>query len=195
MDHANPVRDRHSMIIGVVSDTHGEISNLRMAFRRAVQESGAEVFIHLGDDYDDMKAVEAGNTEIIRVPGIFSDYYSRDEVENRVIRELGEWRFLLSHTSDADSKDLEGDMDPRKIAESNRVDVLLHGHTHIPEIALEKGYIRINPGNLRDKDKKGYPPTFCIIDAGPDSLDVKIFQLYAEEEFLARKFNREMLRR
>ncbi len=181
------------MIICVASDSHGEIENLHKAFRTAIDDFGAEIFIHLGDDYDDVKAVENDVTEIIRVPGIFSTYYKDDKLENRIIRELDGWRFLLSHTPDADAKDMPDDIDPRATAQSDKVDVLLHGHTHTPEIKLESGYIRVNPGNLKDNDKKGYPPTFCIIDAQPNTLDVKIHQLHSGGLFQSCKFTKDAI--
>jgi len=179
------------MIICVVGDTHGEIENLRKAFRKAVNSLHAETFIHLGDDYDDMKAVESGGTEVIQVPGIFSSYYQKNKPENRIICTFGGWKFLLSHTPVTDAKDLPTDKDPQITAQSDVVDVLLHAHTHIPEIATEPGYIRINPGNLRQKDKKGYPPTFCILDPQPNTLDVKVYQLYSDQVFLSRKFTKQ----
>ena len=179
------------MIFCVVADTHGEIENLRKTFRKAVNNLHAETFIHLGDNYDDMRAVESENIEIIQVPGIFSSYYQKNKPDNRIIRQLEGWKFLLSHTPVADAKDLPTDINPQLTAQSDTVDVLLHGHTHIPEIATEPGYIRINPGNLRQNDKKGYPPTFCILDAQPNTLDIKIYQLYSDEIFLSHKFMKE----
>ena len=122
------------------------------------------------------------------MPGIFSEQYQNKHIPNRLIREFNGWRFLISHTKDATPNDLKDDIDPHKIMESGRADVLLHGHTHIPEIIKEAGYIRINPGHLKNNDKRGYLPTYCVIGVSPDSLDVKIYLLKDRNLFLAQKF-------
>ena len=44
------------MKIGVVSDSHGHVENLRRAVT-AMREAGVEIIVHLGDDYDDVNAL------------------------------------------------------------------------------------------------------------------------------------------
>ena len=182
------------MRIAAVSDTHGELENLSKAFRRSVREFGIDVFIHLGDDYDDMNYIESGVVQVLRVPGIYSSHYSDPGIRNRVIREFEGWRFLLSHTPNVDGRDLPGDIDPAEVMASGKADVFLHGHTHIPEISTEKGHMRINPGHLRSNDKRGYVPTFCVMDLDGDSLDANIHLLDAEGTLFSRKFNMDDLR-
>ena len=174
----------------IVSDTHGELRNLRLIYKKAIMEIDAKVFIHLGDDYDDMTAIETGEIEVIKVPGIFSSHYQDKSVPNRIIREFEEWRFLISHTKEVVPHDLKGDINPHKAMEHRKADVLFYGHTHIPEIALVNGYIRINPGHLKSDDKRGYPPTYCVTEISCDSLDARIYSLQSGKEMLSGKFNK-----
>jgi putative phosphoesterase len=180
------------MRICAVSDTHGEIQNLRRVFDQSRSRYGVKAFFHLGDDYDDMRGISQDGVEIVRVPGIFSSYYTDRSIENRLIRSLDGWKFLLSHTPEGTERDLPGDMDPQGSVLSDGVDVLLHGHTHIPEIVQEPGYIRVNPGHLKDGDKKGYPPTFALIDAQPSRMEIQILLLINGDTYQARSFSRNM---
>lgn len=178
------------MRVVIVSDTHGELANLRLIYNKAIIEIEAKVFIHLGDEYADMTAVETGEIEVIKVPGIFSSHYHDKTVPNRMIRAFEKWRFLISHTKEAVPQDLKGDIDPRKTMEQGKADVLLYGHTHIPEIVLENGYIRINPGHLKKSDGRGCRPTYCIVDVTEDHLDAKICPLEGGDEILSRRIYR-----
>jgi len=181
------------MRIAVLSDTHGELKNLNNVYSVAVKELGAQVFIHLGDNYDDMTIIETGEIEIVKVPGIFSEHYQNKRIPNRIIKAFEGWRFLISHTKEATSNDLKGDIDPLNAMTCGKADVLLHGHTHVPEILHETGYIRINPGHLKDNDKRGYPPTYCILEVESDFLDAKIYSLKDGKVLLAERFEKKQL--
>jgi predicted phosphodiesterase len=62
------------MKIGVVSDSHGHVENLRRALK-VMREAGADLIVHLGDDYDDVTALsDQGGVPITQVPGVFSTY-------------------------------------------------------------------------------------------------------------------------
>jgi len=178
------------MKIIAVSDTHGELRNLRAVYSIAFEELKAQVFVHLGDFYDDMTTIETGEIEVIKVPGIFSEYYRNNRIANRIIKTFDGWRFLISHTKEATPNDLKDDMDPRKVMKSGDADVLLHGHTHVPEIVQNAGYIRIYPGHLKDDDKRGYPPTYCVMDVKHDSLDVKIYLFKDKKILLTKRFSK-----
>ena len=173
------------MKIGVVSDTHGHIENLQKAIK-ALEGMGAQVICHLGDDYDDLKAVQfPRRMELVQVPGVFSTYYRDPEIPNRVVREWEGKRFLLTHTRGRHENDLPTDPDPQELVSRHEVDVVLYGHSHIPDLKEEEGVLWINPGHLKDEDKKGYPPTFALISLEGSDLQVKVFELYSLKELLS----------
>jgi putative phosphoesterase len=170
------------MKIGVVSDSHGHIENLRRA-AQDMHEAGAEVIVHLGDDYDDVKALsEQEGTAIVHVPGVFSTYYQDPGIPNRVIEEWEGVRVLLTHTPEAHKNDLPTDLDPAAVVAREEVRVVLFGHSHIPEVREKEGVLWVNPGHVKDDDKKGYPPTYALLEITGTKIRVRIVDLYSGQE-------------
>jgi putative phosphoesterase len=131
--------------------------------------------IHLGDDYGDID--EIVELDAISVTGVFSDAYLDKMTKNRRIENFGGWRFLLSHTLSSHPNDLPDDLVPEELINAQKVQVVLYGHTHIPEIRQERGMIFLNPGHLKNEDKKGFPPTFGYIEVTISKLVLRIYEL------------------
>ena len=178
------------MRVGVVSDSHGYRDNLGDAARKIVEDEEAEVIVHLGDDYDDTEVLEQFGVKIIKIPGVFSDYYQDRAIPNRLVEEFEGWKVLISHTESSHENDLADDLVPEEIIERGEVDVLLHGHKHKPNIEEKGGVIRINPGHLKDEDKKGSPPSFAVIDFEKKKLRAKIIGLFKDDEITSAEFNK-----
>ena len=84
------------MKFAVISDSHGHTDNVgRLAVR--LNRAGIKTAIHLGDDYDDASALLAAGLEVLRVPGVFSDYYQDPSIPNRVVTEIGDLKVMLTH--------------------------------------------------------------------------------------------------
>ena len=162
------------MKLGVVSDTHKHIVNLSKAIE-LLKAMGVDRIIHLGDDYGDID--EVGERDAIRIPGVFSDFYQRKDIQNRRIENFAGWRFLLTHTVASHPHDLPGDPVPEELINARKVQVVLHGHTHIPEIRQENGVIFLNPGHLKNEDKKGFPPSFGYIELTINKILMRIYDL------------------
>ena len=173
------------MKIGVVSDSHGQVENLRRAIT-AMKEAGADRIVHLGDDYDDVKALsDQERAMIIQVPGVFSTYYQDPLIPNRLIEEWEEVRVLLTHTPEAHKHDLPTDPKPEDAVARGEVRVVLFGHSHIPEVKEQAGVIWVNPGHLKADDKKGYPPTYALLEVVGSEIRVRILNLFNGTELLA----------
>lgn len=173
------------MKIGVISDSHGNVD----AVEHLVQwftHNKCKKIIHLGDDWDDISIQiqkdskksspkeEKKQIEIIKVPGVFSDYYKDSKIPNRLVFEFEEWKVLLTHTQKSHKNDLPKDLKPEALIKSKEVEVILYGHTHIPLIDRKEGVIYINPGHLNTSDKRGHPMSFAIIEFEKGFLSVKI---------------------
>lgn len=165
------------MTIAVVSDTHGNLAALRRAVSDIRSAHHIDLFIHLGDDYDDAQVFEEFSCDYVRVPGVFSDHYVEGSVPNRVMKEFEGWRFLLSHTRQSHANDLPEDLKPEELIAAKRVDVVLYGHTHTPQLAEENGILFVNPGHLKKEDKKGHAATYAIMDVERNGITVKIVEL------------------
>jgi putative phosphoesterase len=160
------------MKIGILSDTHHTIVNLDSAIKK-LKELGADKIIHLGDNYTDID--EIGETEILRVPGVFSDCYQNPEIPNRMVCYFLGWRVLITHTVSSHPHDLKHDIKPEEYIHDKKIDVVLYGHTHIPDIKKEEEVVYVNPGHLKDEDKKDYPPTFGLLELTEKDIIVKIY--------------------
>lgn len=167
------------MKIVVVSDSHGNIENLNRVKDKAV-EVNASAFIHLGDNYDDVDAVDFSEIEVIKVPGTRCPEYLDKPFLRRIIKDFDGWSFLISHMNEL----------PENSSTHKNIDVILHGHTHKPEIYERNGIIRINPGHLIQCKHRGYEPTYCILEVNPEFLVVNIFFLKNDEVFETATLNR-----
>ena len=165
------------MILGAMSDTHGCLTQMRRAATRMLEEFGAEVIIHLGDDSTDADELSRLGIDVISVPGIFEERYSNSNFLNRIIKEFCGVPFLLTHTPTRDRHDLHDDIDPTEAAKNGDAKVILYGHTHISAVIEKNGAIYINPGHLKTGDNRGEKMSFAIIDVKPPTLDVKIIEL------------------
>lgn len=162
------------MKVGVVSDSHGNLPYLRKA-AQGLKREGVDVIIHLGDDYDDARLLSEYCPKVIRVPGVFSSYYQDPRIPNRLIQKFGSLKALLSHTSTSHPNDLPQDLKPEKLIADKEVDAIFYGHTHIPTLEIKEGILWVNPGHLKGQDKKGYPPSFAVVDIQGQSIKADIF--------------------
>lgn len=173
------------MKIGVVSDSHGHRENLRRAVKD-MREAGVEIIVHLGDDYDDVKSLsDHEEMTIIQVPGVFSTYYQDPGIPNRVIENWEGAHVLLTHTPEIHENDLPTDLDPEAVAAREEVHLILFGHSHIPEVKVKGAVLWVNPGHLKDNDKKGYPPTYALMEIGGTEIRVRILGLFSGQELFA----------
>ncbi len=166
------------MKIGVLSDSHGNIENLKRALE-ILRKENVKFIVHLGDNYSDCE----GFLINLRVPGVYDEEYSNKTIKHRIIKESCGKKFLFTHTNFSHENDFENDIKPEKLLEEKKIDFLVFGHTHIPEIKKEivngKEVIFLNPGHLKNSDKKGYPPTFAIIELNEKCV-IKILKLNTE---------------
>lgn len=168
------------MIIGVMGDTHGFLTEMREAALKMLKSYNAELIIHLGDDSTDADELRAFIPDIISVPGIFEDRYKDPKFPNRIIQEFEGVPFLMTHTPTRDPHDIHGDIDPTEAAANGDVKVVLHGHTHQPAVEEKNGAIYINPGHMKPDDKRGNRPTFAMIDLTPPKMRVRIIETGGE---------------
>ncbi|MFH1830901.1 MAG: YfcE family phosphodiesterase [Pseudomonadota bacterium] len=169
------------MLIGVMSDTHGNLNYMQRAAYLMVYEFGVEAIIHLGDDYADAIKMDTHGRVLFAVPGMFEKAWNDKNIPHRLIKEFGGIVFMLSHTPARDKHDKGGDINPARALSDYGADVLLHGHTHIHRlIGSEDGLILICPGQLKAEKDRGFPAGFAIIDAKRPNLYVRFVDLYGK---------------
>lgn len=179
------IYNTHAMKIGVLSDSHKNIRNLKKAFEYLRDVENIDLAIHLGDDYSDVKAIEgfslplfgAKKVPVIKIPGVYDPEYKDPKITNRMIKEYDGWKVLITHSPNRHENDLPDDVDPDMASQSLGVNIILHGHTHMPRIEERGNIFFINPGHLKDDDKKGSPPTFAVLEVSREEIQVRIIGL------------------
>lgn len=162
------------MLVAVVSDTHGNQGGVGLLVER-LKALQIETVLHLGDDYRDAATLTAAGFQVLAVPGAFCPEYTDPGIPNRPVVELAGVKMLLTHTPQRHKADLPGDPDPQ--APPPDVRVVLYGHTHIPAIERRGATWWINPGHAKNRNDKGYPPTFAVLRLPPQGPAVEIRRL------------------
>lgn len=176
------------MRIGVVSDSHKNLDNLKSAVHKLIKEK-VQAIIHLGDDYDDAKVLEEFEVEVVKIPGVFSIYYQDPQIPNRLVKEFGGVKTLITHAPIPHKNDPPDELSPEKITETERIKVVLYGHTHIPQIKEKDGVLWVNPGHLQKEDKKGFPPSFAVVDFDKGKVTGRIVDLRQGKDLVKYQFS------
>jgi len=82
---------------------------------------------------------------------------------------------LLTHTPSSHEHDSPQDIKPEETSSSGQVDAVFYGHTHIPKAEIKDGILWLNPGHLRPSDKRGYPPSYAIVEINGAAMHMTIY--------------------
>jgi hypothetical protein len=168
------------MKIGVLSDSHGEMEGIKKA-AKLLKEIGANLLIHLGDDSADAKVLDKYEIKVKKVPGVFETAYKDPRVPNRLIEQFEGWKMLISHTCSFHPNDLPKNLKPEELIEKHAVDGVLYGHTHIPKIEVREGILFLNPGHLKKQNKKGFSPTFGLLEIKKEEIKAQVIDLEGKQ--------------
>ena len=126
------------MRIGVFSDSHGDISAAKRFFNSL---SPLDCLFHLGDCVPDGKRLgQLFSCPVYAVRGN-CDFHS-DEPLERIV-DLGGKRFLLLHSH---QYYFQNALLYR--GEEVHADMVLYGHTHVPDLSADGPRLILNPGSL-----------------------------------------------
>ena len=150
------------MRIGVFSDSHGDISSAK---RFCDSLSPLDCLFHLGDHATDgEKLSKLFSCPVYAVRGN-CDYRS-DEPLERIV-DLGGKRFLLLHGHQyyfTDALLYRG--------EEVRADMVLYGHTHVPDLSADGTRLLLNPGSL-SRPRGGSVDSCALILLDGNDLNVR----------------------
>jgi len=175
------------MKIGLFSDSHGNVKNLKAVADYLVKEAKVDMLVHLGDDYDDTRVLDKYKIPVVKIPGVFSSYYKDPKIENRVIRDFEGTKILISHTDKVHENDLPDDLDPEEVVSAKLVKAVFYGHTHIPLVDERNGILFVNPGHLKDEDKKGFLPSFAVVEIKDGEIEATVLSLKNKTKIVSGK--------
>jgi putative phosphoesterase len=127
------------MRIGVISDSHGSVA----AIRRAVAAAGpVAMWLHAGDySQDAARLVELTGLPVTAVAGN-CDGMTDAKIDEFI--EAGERKIWLTHGHRYHAKDRGGEL--VWWGRQYGVDVVVYGHSHVPDISTHDGVLLFNPG-------------------------------------------------
>lgn len=142
------------MKILVLADTHGSIYEAKLAINA---NPDTDLVIHLGDHVRDAKRIAEMFPEIKFeiVPGNCDYIFGETDMEK--VLECEGKRIMLTHGHRQYAKN--GLDELSGLAEKNNADLLLYGHTHVPEVVRKNFFILLNPGSVsfpRGNSQKTY---------------------------------------
>ena len=159
------------MKIGVLSDTHDNLSNLTYVLN-TYRDRGIETLIHCGDltsldmvsHFEGFRVIYLiGNMDV--VTGAIKKRLEKmrdDNFAGMVFRgKLGGVDVAATH-SHVDGKVME-------LVREKRFDWIFHGHTHEKRDEMVRGTRIVNPGALGGLGRE--PRTFCIVDLDAEEVE------------------------
>lgn len=150
------------MRIGVFSDTHGDISNARRFYESLAP---LDCIFHLGDCVPDgQKLAKLFSCPVFAVRGN-CDFRTEEPLE-RVV-DLGGKRFLLTH---GHQYYFQHALLYR--GEEVHADMVLYGHTHMPDLSADGARLLLNPGSL-SRPRGGFTESCALILIDGNDLTVR----------------------
>ncbi|MEB3788900.1 MAG: metallophosphoesterase [Desulfurococcales archaeon] len=170
------------VLVGVISDTHDNISNTRKA-AKIFKDAGVDIVLHLGDIVAPFTLMALAEVlEGIRVVGIYGNNCGEKLGLQRVAQGLGVELYEPPHELMISGKRIlmvhgYGSPDMTKsivysIARGGEWDIILYGHTHMRDKQIVEGKLVLNPGEAAGVLDK---PSIALLDI--QSMDVRFIEL------------------
>ncbi len=159
------------MKILVLSDTHGDTSKAEKAIRANKE---VDLIIHLGDYYRDAQKLSTlfPHISIVYICGN-CDLKTESVSEEKIIEVCGK-RIFITHGHKYSVKwDYERLISK---AEEQNADILLFGHTHIPELIANGRFYLLNPGSTSEP-RNDSNESYAIIEIDNDQVKPKICRI------------------
>jgi putative phosphoesterase len=151
------------MKIGIVSDTHNNITNFRKALEWLNKE-GILLVLHCGDIQNQETIDEASKIfkgEIRYVRG--NADHDLPDIPNTMEIEFNHKKIAFAHFPEI----------AKRLAQTGKFDLVFYGHTHRAWDEVIGNCHFINPGEMAGQF---YKPTFAVYDTNTNVLELKILE-------------------
>ena len=154
--------EKHSFVVGAISDTHGPLSKGARAALRGVDR------IVCAGDFVDPGAIQSlqriAPTMVVRGNMDNADVWPN--LTSSAVLQVGEINIYVLH-------DLYRlDLDPLAAG----MHVIVHGHTHIPKIEWKNNVLYLNPGSA-GPPRSSRPPSLALLEIEGEALSPRIVYL------------------
>ena len=141
----------------VVSDSHGNVSAVE-GLRPLIAEN--DIFVHLGDGAQDIRAITAEFPEKVYFCGGNCDFFTAYPTEG--VMEVEGVRIFYCHGHRYGVKNSLDTL--AQVAKSRDCDIALYGHTHEAKITQIDGVTLVNPGTLRYALDRGGSYCYLVVN-------------------------------
>lgn len=153
------------MILGVMSDTHGNRKLMHQAAAAMTADFRADIIFHLGDDYADAEELAMAYPNVRAVPGLWCPAYAEGRVPKTRVEEIAGLTVACAHAD----KDLR--------ARERSTSILLTGHSHEARIETLGHTLYVNPGHLQAPNSRGERASYAIIEIATETVRASIIEL------------------
>ena len=145
------------MKILIVSDTHGKEENLD----RVLEEIGKlDCLIHLGDVEGQEDYIEAVAECPVHMVSGNNDFFS--DLPREEDFWLEDYHVLITHGHYYGVSAGTGRLEDE--AREREFDIVMYGHTHIPDLREEEDLTILNPGSISYPRQYGHKPSYIIME-------------------------------
>ncbi len=145
------------MKILLVSDTHGHLKNFWTVYRKV---SPVDLILHMGDIEGDEETLREGVDCPIEMVSGNNDIFGKEPTE-KVLEIMGH-KILMTHGHRRGVyRGLKG---LGAAADEVGADLVLYGHTHIPDLSYIGDRVFVNPGSISIPRQEGRKPSFAILE-------------------------------
>ena len=160
----------------IISDTHGNVTNFKKVIDW-IQKENIQLILHCGD-IGDPESLENSLEEFKgKFLGVFgnmdTNYKILIEDYNKISKVKIAEKILETKIENKNIAITHKPDDARRLAESEKFDLVFYGHTHRPWEEKIGDCRMINPGELAGQIFK---PTFAIYNTDQDFLELKILE-------------------
>jgi putative phosphoesterase len=138
-----------AVLVGIVSDTHGHLDSQLLE-----EFEGASLIVHAGDIGADVLEALRDLAPVMAVEGN-TDSFPPGFVEHQLHFEYCGFSFFVKHDVRPGERDVPDD-----------VDVVISGHTHVPEAIRMGETLFLNPGSLSRSRRSDSVGTAMLLDLG-----------------------------
>lgn len=156
--------------IGVISDAHGDFFAVKVCVDMAGE---VDSWIHLGDVVSDADYLaSAARMPVYSVRG---NCDAGSSVNSELIITVEGVRIMLVH-GHMHGVDYPGVYAAARYAEERQCNVLLYGHTHVPDVSMYGGVLTVNPGSP-SRPRMGHKPSFAVLEIENGKAKPKIITI------------------
>ncbi len=163
------------MKLGIISDSHDHRANVLKAVK-VFNDEDVKCVIHAGDIISSVTANALSGVKGAKIVAVFGNCDGEKLLLRGVIEELGGEIHEEPYTFSLAGREIFVTHMPGAVEEvvvSEAYDLVVYGHTHVPDVRREGKTLVVNPGQTTD----WFPKTPSVVVVETDDMSYKVLNL------------------